>query len=325
MDLFLAEKYMEFEQIAPLYLTIPVALLWFFIHSKNSHIEGLFSAEVLKKISLDNHKISTRTRLRLLLLSMLLILIALSKPTLEAGEIKVSKQLSDIVIAIDMSKSMLANDIYPNRFEFAKNKLLTSLDNIENTRLAILGFANQAFLISPLTDDLNSLRFLIKNLRLDSVSLTGTSIANILNSANELFDNSTNKQLLLLTDGGDSNNFENEIDYAIDNNIQVFVFDISSERGSSIQTEKGSLKDAHGNLVIVKENLKIKNLAKETHGDYLKYSLNKDVLSVFINHFKQRSSSKNTSIIQKRQLFYYPLSLALILLFFAFFSLPKKS
>ncbi|MBT7127105.1 MAG: hypothetical protein HN946_00405, partial [Candidatus Thioglobus sp.] len=133
---------MEFEQIAPLYLAIPVSFLWFFIHSKNSHIEDLFSAEVLNKISLNNHKISTKTRLRLLLLSMLLILLALSRPTLEAGEIKLNKQLSDVVIAIDMSKSMLANDIYPNRFEFAKNKLLASLDNIENTRLAILGFAN---------------------------------------------------------------------------------------------------------------------------------------------------------------------------------------
>lgn len=316
---------MEFEQIAPLYLAIPVSFLWFFIHSKNSHIEDLFSAEVLNKISLNNHKISTKTRLRLLLLSMLLILLALSRPTLEAGEIKLNKQLSDVVIAIDMSKSMLANDIYPNRFEFAKNKLLASLDNIENTRLAILGFANQAFLISPLTDDLNSLKFLIKNLRLDSISLTGTSVANILNSANDLFDNSSNKQLLLLTDGGDSNNFEDEIDYAIDNNIQVFVLDISSERGSSIQTETGSLKDTHGNLVIVKENLEIKNLTKKTQGDYLKYTLNKHDLSVFINHFKQHSSSKKTSIIQKRQLFYYPLLLALFLLFFAFFSLPKKS
>ncbi|MBT4747199.1 MAG: hypothetical protein HOO11_04270, partial [Candidatus Thioglobus sp.] len=56
---------MEFEQIAPLYLAIPVSFLWFFIHSKNSHIEDLFSAEVLNKISLNNHKISTKTRLRL--------------------------------------------------------------------------------------------------------------------------------------------------------------------------------------------------------------------------------------------------------------------
>ena len=316
---------MGFEQVELLYLTIPVVLLWFFIHSKNNSIEALFSAEVLEKISLNNHKISTKIRLRLLLLSMILILIALSKPTLESGEIKVNKRLSDLVVAIDMSKSMLANDIYPNRFEFAKNKLLNSFDGIKNTRIAILGFANQAFLISPLTDDLSSLKFLIKNLYLDSISLTGTNILNILQSSNDLFGGALNKQVLLLTDGGDNDNFDKEIDYANEHNIQVFIFDITSERGSSIQTEEGALEDTYGNLVIVRENLNIENLANQTQGKYLKYSLNNDDLSKFINTFKRLSSSKNISITQKQQLFYYPLILALILLFSAFFSLPKKS
>jgi Ca-activated chloride channel homolog len=316
---------MGFEQIELLYLIIPVALLWFFIHSKNSHIEDLFSPAVLEKISLNNHKISTKTRLKLLLLSMVLMIVALSKPALESGEIKLNKQLSDIVVAIDMSKSMLANDIYPNRFEFAKNKLQTSLDEIKNTRIGVLGFANQAFLISPLTDDFHSLKFLIKNLRLDSISLTGTNISNILKSANDLFGNSSKKQLLLLTDGGDSNDFSEEIDYANDQNIQVFIFDIATERGSSIHTEAGALEDDYGNLVIVKNNPYIKKLANKTQGDYLKYSLDNNDLSQFVNKFKQLSSSKNTSIVQKRQLFYYPITLALVLLFFAFFSLPRKS
>ncbi len=141
---------MDFEQIELLYLIIPLALLWFFIHSQTSHIEDLFSAEVLAKISLNNHKTSTKTRLKLLLLSMMLVLVALSRPTLENGKIKTSRQLSDVVVAIDMSKSMLANDIFPNRFEFAKNKLSHSFDQIKEVRIALLGFADQAFLISRL-------------------------------------------------------------------------------------------------------------------------------------------------------------------------------
>lgn len=315
---------MDFEQVALLYLIIPVAFLGFFIHSKAGHLERLFSPEVLEKISLNKHKISTKTRLRLLLLSTSLMIIALSQPTLTEGEVKVNKRLSDLVVAIDMSKSMLANDIYPNRFEFAKNKLLNSLDKLENTRIAILGFANQSFLISPLTDDFNSLKFLIKNLYLDSISLTGTNLSNVLNSANDLFGRADNKQLLLLTDGGDSNNFDEEIDYANDNEMQIFVFDIATERGSSIQTEAGTLEDVYGNLVIVRENPNIKNLANKTQGEYLKYSLNTGDLSTFINHFKTPSSQKSTHIIQKQQLFYYPLGLALILVFLSFFSLPQK-
>ncbi|ALE53148.1 hypothetical protein SP60_08090 [Candidatus Thioglobus autotrophicus] len=315
---------MDFEQVALLYLIIPVAFLGFFIRNKAGHLERLFSPEVLEKISLNKHKISTKTRLRLLLLSASLIIIALSQPTLTEGEVKVNKRLSDLVVAIDMSKSMLANDIYPNRFEFAKNKLLNSLDTLKNTRIAILGFANQSFLISPLTDDFNSLKFLIKNLYLDSISLTGTNLSNVLNSANDLFGHADAKQLLLLTDGGDSNNFDEEIDYANDNDIQIFVFDIATERGSSIQTEAGTLEDAYGNLVIVRENPNIKNLANKTQGEYLKYSLNTGDLSTFINRFKTPTSQKSTRIIQKQQLFYYPLGLALILVFLSFFSLPRR-
>jgi Ca-activated chloride channel family protein len=77
--------------------------------------------------------------------------------------------------------------------------------------------------------------------------------------------------------------------------------------------------------VIVRENPNIKDLADQTQGGYLKYSLNNNDLSNFINQFKKYTSNRNTSIIQKQQLFYYPLMLALVLLFFAFFSLPKKS
>ena len=316
---------MGFEQVELLYLIIPAVVLWFFIHSKKNNIEALFSPEVLEKISLNNHKISTKTRLRLLLLSMVFIIITLSRPTLDYGEIKVNKRLSDLVVAIDMSQSMLANDIYPNRFEFAKNKLLNSLDEISSTRISILGFANQAFLISPLTDDFSSLKFLIKNIYLDNISLKGTNILNIIQSANDLLGDAPNKQILLLTDGGDSDNFDDEIDYANEHNIQMFVFDTASERGSSIPTEEGTLKDAYGNLVIVRENPNIKDLADQTQGGYLKYSLNNNDLSNFINQFKKYTSNRNTSIIQKQQLFHYPLMLALVLLFFAFFSLPKKS
>ncbi len=165
---------------------------------------------------------------------------------------------------------------------------------------------------------------MIKNLQLDSVGQTGTNILSILNAANDLFDQTPKKQLLLLTDGGDSTDFSEEIDFANKHNIQVFIFDVATEKGSSIPTKSGILSDENGNLVIVKNNPNIKKLSERTQGGYLKYSLGGDELSKFINQFKQLSSSKDTSFIQKKQLFYYPLSLALLLLFFVFFSLPRK-
>ena len=316
---------MDFEQIELLYCIIPVGILWFFTHSRKSSIEALFAPEVLEKISLNKHRTTVKTRLRLMLLASLLIFIALSQPTLNKGNIKIKKHLSDLVVAIDMSKSMLSNDIYPNRFEFAKNKLMHSLDKIKDRRIAILGFANQSFLIAPLTNDLSSLKFLIKHLDSNAVNLQGTSVLNLLPAVNDLLNQTTNKQLLLLTDGGDNTNFEAEIAYANAHYMQLYVFDIASKSGGSIQTKKGLLKDNKGNIVYVKENPSIKTLASQTQGKYLKYSLNSNDLSNFINTFeRQGSDSKEIDINQRQQLFYYPLALALLLLFFAFFSLPRK-
>ncbi|MDC9715446.1 MAG: VWA domain-containing protein [Gammaproteobacteria bacterium] len=314
---------MDFEQIELLYLIIPMVVLWFFIHHKKNNIEALFAPEVLEKISLNKDRITPKTRLKLLLLSIILIVLALSQPTLKKGEVKIKQHLSDLVVAIDMSKSMLANDIYPNRFEFAKNKLLHSLNKINGRRIAILGFTSQSFLVSPLTDDFSSLEFLIKNLRTDSINLKGTNILNLLQAANDLTGKTANKQILLLTDGGDGN-FEEEIVYATKHNLQIFIFDTASVSGGSIRTKNGLLKDDNKNIVYVRENPNIKALATQTHGDYLKYALNNNDLSNFINTFNRHNSSKDIKINQKRQLFYYPLSLALMLLFFTFFSLPQK-
>ncbi|CAC9557966.1 hypothetical protein [uncultured Gammaproteobacteria bacterium] len=315
---------MDFEQIELLYALIPVAMLWFFIHHKKNNLEALFAPEVLEKISLDKHGMRLKTRLKLLLSSIILILLALSQPTLDKGEVKIKKHLSNLVVAIDMSHSMLANDIYPSRFEFAKNKLLYNLNKINGWRVAVLGFTSQTFLVSPLTDDFSSLEFLIKNLHTGSINLKGTNILNLLQAANDLIDKTENKQILLLTDGGDDSSFEEEIAYAIEQNLQIFIFDIASKSGGSIRTENGLLKDQNKNIVHVRENPNIRTLATQTHGKYLKYSLNNNDLSNFINTFNRHNNSKDMKINQKRQLFYYPLLLALALLFFAFFSLPRK-
>lgn len=315
---------MVFEQVNFLYFIIPAVVLWFFIHNNSNNIEDLFAPKVLEKISVNQSKFSTKNRLRLMLLAIILMLVAFSKPALNDGEIKIKSYSSDLLVAIDMSKSMLANDIYPNRFEFAKNQLLNSLDKINGKRIAILGFTSQSFLISPLTDDFSSLKFLIKNLRTDSISLTGTSIFNLLRSANDLLGKVSNKQILLLTDGGDNNNFDQEIAYANTHNLKIFIFDTASESGGGIRTKNGLLKDDDKNIVYVRENPNIKKLAIQTQGRYLKYSLNANSLSNFINTLKQNKNDKNIRINQQRQLFYYPLALALVLLFFAFFSLPRK-
>jgi Ca-activated chloride channel family protein len=121
-----------------------------------------------------------------------------------------------------------------------------------------------------------------------------------------------NKQILLLTDGGDSDSFADVESYAKDNNIAVFVFDISSKKGGILKDENGALKDKNGNIVILRENLNIKNLTNKTNGKYKKYSLTSDDLTNFIESFKAQSSTKKITKKHNQELFYFPVIWALI-------------
>lgn len=313
---------MEFEQIIFLWLLIPVLILWLFIAQYSSQIEDLFSPEILQQISFGVSGFSTKLRLKILLIAISLMIFSLSQPILIGEKIKITKKIGNIVIAIDISKSMLATDIYPNRFEFVKNKLLTSIDEIKNKRLAILGFASQSFLITPLTADKNSIKFLLNNLQIGVTSLSGTNILSILETANEMLDGFDNKQIILLTDGVDGN-FEEEINYAKQHKIKIFVYEAATIKGAIIKEDDKVLKDKNGNIVIVKNNPNIINLALKSGGKYLKFSLNNGDLSNLINDIKSEKTTENSHIYQNKQLFIYPLLLSFILLIVAFFSWRK--
>jgi hypothetical protein len=181
--IFLEKKLMSFENPNFLFLIILPAVLWFFIKSKSLNIESFFSKEVLEKISVSKHSSSPALRLKLLILSIIFMIFAISRPVINNGEVELEKQLSELIIAVDISKSMLVSDIYPNRFEFAKNKLITSLDDLKNIQIGVIGFADQSFLVSPLTDDFLSLKTLITNLNIGNINLSGTNILSAVQTA----------------------------------------------------------------------------------------------------------------------------------------------
>jgi len=255
------------------------------------------------------------------------MIIALSRPIIKQGEITVKSSFINMIVGIDMSKSMFANDIYPNRFEFSKMKFYDMLPLVNNMKIALLGFSSQTFLISPLTEDFHSLRYLSENLNMENITLKGTSIITTLKSANEMFDSEDKKIVLLFTDGGDSDNLEEEIAYAKQNNIVVYIYNIGTQKGGIIEDKNGILKDEKGDIVVVKLNKDIKKLAIETGGGYMEYSLKKDDIKLLVdsiqNKFKPKDESDST-IEDSKEIFLLPLIISLVLFFISIFSIPRK-
>ena len=309
-----------------LLLIVPL-LLAIFSFKRGSNIESYFSNEMFKKLYQSNGGFSSKTRKILLLLSSLFLIVALARPVLDKGQVKVDKKVYEMAVAFDISKSMFVDDIYPNRLEFAKRKFDLLLDNLKEAQVGVIAFSSRAFLISPPTDDYASLKYLVSHMSYNYISLKGTNLMAPLISANDLLSKQKQKILVIFSDGGDSKKLTKEIEYARKHHIVVFIYATATKKGGVIKTKNGVQKDSNGNIVISRLNSAIKRLAIESGGGYMEYSLNRDDMRYFAQKIMQKAKAKESkqSIIKDyKELFYYPLIASIILLFMALFSLPQR-
>ncbi|MGB5964038.1 MAG: VWA domain-containing protein [Sulfurimonadaceae bacterium] len=307
-----------------LLLLLPLSLMLF---RKGASLSHYFDAAILKKLQLSDSFLSPAVKNSFLLLSSALMIVALARPYIDNGEIKVSSSTIDVMAAFDISRSMFANDVYPNRLALAKKKFQEFSGDFQEAKIGVIGFSSRAFLISPLTEDFATLDYLVKNMNLDSVTLRGTSVMNALEVTNELLKESEKKALILFSDGGDNENFSREITYAKKHNIVVFAYNIGTTKGGVIPDKNGALTDENGDIVVVRLNEKIKTLALQSGGAYMKHSLKNNDIDALAQAIKQRFSEKNeeeSTIKDEKELFYYPLAAALALLFTALYSMPSR-
>ncbi len=304
---------MSFYNIEALFLLLLLPLFYFV---KIKRDESLFdlSVEMYKKIVIN--RFDKKKQSIFLAFSFIFMVIAMARPVYYKTKIDNSEINVDMAIAFDISKSMMAKDIYPNRFEFAKNKMSSLIDMFTTERISLFAFSNQAFIISPLTNNYEVLRFLVENLKLENVNQSGTNILKLLGAANELIKKEK-KPLLIFTDGSENIDFKKEIEFANENGISVFIYNIATKRGGVIDENGKLIKDKNGNIVVSKINKKIENLAKESDGEYLGYSLKNDDLKDIMKRIKSEfniDESVDKNLQNKTELFLIPLLFAFIFL-----------
>jgi Ca-activated chloride channel homolog len=307
-------------------MLIPSFILMYLIITKQSKLTSYFSKNALEKLSVSNQYFSNKARNITLFLALIFMIIALARPVTNEKINDIESQLNAVVIAIDVSKSMNAIDIYPNRLEFAKRKLLDIIDTSKTEAIGVILFAKSSFLLSAVTQDLTSLKLLINNLDTGINFDNGTNIFSTLETTQKLLKNYSSKNLILLTDGGDNKDFDKEIKFANENKINIYTLALGTPQGSVIKLNDGNfLTNKNGDIVNVKLNESIKELSLKTNGGYINYSLeNKDINQILndINSKSQKEKFDNTKYKSYTELFYYPLALGIFLLLIAFSSLP---
>jgi len=311
-----------------LYLMLPaLVILFYFLMTQKEHVSTFFSEEVLAKLRVTSNILTLQARNALFFIMFALLIVALAEPVIEQGTIKVQAKSADIMVALDISDSMLASDAYPNRLAHAKAKILSFLKHSDQQRIGVMAFAKEAYLVAPLSFDHKAIAFLLKQLNPNSITEQGTSFMQLLFSTSQTLSDNENRYLLIVTDGGDQKDFAEEIAKAKAFGIKVFVLAIGTQKGAPIKKQGGDFIRQNGNVIISHLNTKIKDLAIQSGGAYIEAVRSDRDIEVMLQEINAKTSKQNLAEEEVRlyiPLFYYPLGLAMILFVIATSSMSRR-
>ncbi|WP_345977079.1 VWA domain-containing protein [Sulfurimonas sp. HSL3-7] len=256
-----------------------------------------------------------------LILSVTFIVVALSRPVLEQEPIDVEERGSDIIIALDLSFSMQADDVSPSRLEAARTMLKELIEAESKNRYGIIGYTTNAIILSPLSSDRELLLHLFEGLDETMIMTKGTVLMPALKLARKM-SKSKRAIVVLLSDGGDALNYNEEASFAKENGLLVNVVLLGTHGGSTLKDRNGKVvKDEEGHIVVTSRNDAIEMVASASGGAVVEsLSSLEDALA----SQKQEDFISNTKLMQYNELFYYFAASALLFAMLAFTFLGKK-
>ena len=240
---------------------------------------------------------------------LVLITIALSRPALKDSLSQQKIETKDIIIALDLSYSMRAKDSMPNRYDFAKATIEAFLKNNPKTTITLLAFTQNPLLLSPPTTDHELILVALKTLNPDYILTKGTSLHNLLNKVGSL--KNEDKNLLLITDGGEEQTVEKFQEIIVKNQIKLSILAVGTERGATIPTPNGLLKDKKGHLVISAINPMLKRLTSH----YIQASSSVESTAKSLEKILDIEKTKEITKPQQnyQELYQFPLIFAILL------------
>lgn len=309
------------------YMLPPLLILFGLLLTQKESQAHFFSEDVMDRLRVSANTLTIKARNALFLLVGILMILALAQPVIKEGSVEVKAKSADITIALDISDSMLATDVYPNRLEMAKQKVLTLLDESPNERIGIVAFAKNSYLVSPLSFDTSAVAFLLRNLDTSSITEKGTDFLSVLDVVSKSQEDKAKKYLLILSDGGDKSDFSDEIKMAKEQGIVVFVLGVATKKGAPIKLSDGSFIKQDGDILVSKLNENIADLAVKTGGVYIQSTTSSNDIKTMLQEITDKSDEKelkSEKIQKSTPLFYYPLAMALLILLIATSSVRKR-
>lgn len=311
---------------------IPAMLVLFLFYQswKRTARKKIGDVHLVKDLS-KNHS-ATKTVLKFIFIAIAFACgcIALANPRVpdkNSGEVRKG---IDVVIALDVSNSMRATDIAPDRLSRAKQFISKLIDNLQDDRIGLVVFAGYGYAQMPLTFDYGSARLYVASADPSNISAQGTSIADAFDKANMLFGKESErfKSIILITDGEthDENAME-KLKELVAKGVMVNTVGIGSPEGSTIKDSTGNIKkDASGQPVVSKLNEQIlQQIAQGTNGIYVHLQSSDAAVKQVMNQYLQieKKALGDTSLYTYES-YYTWLALPMLLLLIAETFLPDR-
>ena len=319
-------------------IIIPILFLINYIYmSWRRKVQQSFSGEdLLDFISPNRSNFKLNLKLTFQSLSIMFLAIALANPKIGLELITINREGVDIVFALDVSKSMLAEDVAPNRLLRAKRIISEVINSLSSDRVGIVAYAAQAIPQVPLTTDFASVKNFLQILDTDMLSSQGTSIDAALNLSINFFDqqSDTNRVLILISDGEDHDDIPDSIiDLISSNNINLITVGVGEDIGSTIPIRlNGAIdsykKDSNGDVVITKRNSEIlTKVAELSNGIYIDGNFTEDALEIVKSKLNEidKSEFETAEFIDYKQQFQIFLLLSLIFIICDVFVFQTKT
>jgi len=254
-----------------------------------------------------------------------LLIIAFLGPSFGDAKKEIKSVGKDIMICVDLSKSMDAFDIQPTRLEKVKYEMKRIVEAFNSDRVGVIIFSSEAFMQCPLTYDQNALNLFIETMNSSLVPSSGTDFGPPLRMALDKLTNQDapsfqqkSKVIILISDGEDFGDQTNEIDKEIEEKgIKLFTLGVGTEKGGQILAGRAYKTDAQGNTVISKLNSsELKSLASKTDGQYFGINESKNDVARLINTIgKIEGELRDARVVDvSANRYYYFLLAALVLL-----------
>ncbi len=266
-----------------LFALVPLLIVFYIISNViiKKNFAKIADKGILSKIIIGKSKYKKAFRLVLVLLATSSLVVAIMNPQLGSKLEEVEREGIEIMIAIDVSNSMLAEDIKPNRLESAKQGISNLINKLYNDKIGLILFAGDSFLQLPLTTDYSAAKLLLSTVSTDLIPSQGTAIGSAIELAMESFneESKAGKALIIITDG------ENHEDDALsiakkaeEEGVTISTIGMGTEEGAPIPLFRNGqrydfIKDRSGNTVVTKlDAAMLSQIAASANGNFIRAS-----------------------------------------------------